>query len=239
MKVSVIIPTLNEAANLPNTLNCLSAENTDIEIIIADGGSQDQTIAIAQAAGAAIIHSSPGRATQLNTGAQNATGDIYLFLHADTQLPQNWQSLIIQTLQNPQNIAGAFELAIASDRPGIHLVEWGVQVRSRLFQLPYGDQAIFLRAETFQQLGGFPDLRIMEDFQFVKRLQSLGHIAIVPAKVSTSGRRWETLGVLKTTLLNQVMILGFYLGIAPERLQTWYRGQVAPTTQRSQSDTLN
>lgn len=239
MKISVIIPTLNEAANLPNTLHCFNAGHLDIEIIIVDGGSHDQTLTIAQDAGAVIVCTAPGRAHQLNTGAQYATGDAYLFLHADTQLPQNWQHWITQTLQNPHNIAGAFELAIATDRPGIRLVEWGVQVRSRLLQLPYGDQAIFLRAATFQQLGGFPDLRIMEDFQFVKRLQSLGHIAIVPAKVITSGRRWETLGVFRTTLLNQMMILGFYLGIAPERLQIWYRGQVTPTHQRAQSDTLN
>jgi rSAM/selenodomain-associated transferase 2 len=254
MKISVIIPTLNEAANLLQTLGCvhqaevMSASGvltskqltpshtprSTLEVIVADGGSQDQTIAIAETAGAIVVQSPPSRVNQLNTGAQKATGEIFLFLHADTQLPPNWQQLVIQTLQNPQTIAGAFELAIASDRPGIRLVEWGVQQRSRWCQLPYGDQAIFLRAETFKQLGGFPNLSIMEDFQFIKRLQPLGKIAIVPAKVTTAGRRWEKLGVGKTTLLNQIVILGFYLGISPDRLRTWYRGQVVQPSQCSQ-----
>ncbi|MBE9029664.1 glycosyltransferase, partial [filamentous cyanobacterium LEGE 11480] len=110
-------------------------------------------------------------------------------------------------------------------KPGIRLVEWGVKIRSHVQQLPYGDQGIFLRAKTFHQLGGFPHLGIMEDHQFIKQLQHLGNIAIAPAKVTTSGRRWESLGVVKTTLLNQAMILGFYVGISPDRLRSWYRGQ--------------
>jgi rSAM/selenodomain-associated transferase 2 len=224
MKISIVIPTLNEATNLPQTLAAIAAANHDCEVIIADGGSQDQTREIGLASGAIVLPGNPGRATQLNQGAAQATGEIYLFLHADTRLPPNWAELVAQTLANPQTIAGAFELAIDSPRWGLRLVEWGVKVRSRYCQLPYGDQAIFLRAKTFYQLGGFPEIPIMEDFQLVKQLQKLGTIVIVPAAVLTSARRWEKRGILQTTGLNQLIILGFYLGIAPSRLQTWYRG---------------
>ena len=225
-KISVIIPTLNEAENLPTTLDCINSAthiHNQVEVIITDGGSTDNTVEIAQKAGAKVIPSSPGRANQLNTGAAQATGDIYLFLHADTQLPNDWQTQIESTLAQPNTIAGAFQLKINSPQRGIALVEWGVQIRSRFFHLPYGDQGIFLKAATFQQLGGFPDLAIMEDYQFIQQLKQHGKISISPTYVITSGRRWETLGVLPTTVLNQIMILGFYAGIKPEQLKSWYR----------------
>jgi uncharacterized protein len=224
VRISVIIPTLNEAANLPQTLACLQ-KSAQLEIIVADGGSQDQTSDIAQAFGAQVIQTQPGRSTQMNQAAQQATGAVLLFLHGDTRLPEDWLKWVTQTLENPDIIAGAFELAIDSPRPGLRWIEWGVKWRSRLLHLPYGDQAIFLRAETFHQLGGFPDLAIMEDFVLVRRLQRLGRIAIVPATVQTAARRWETQGVWWTTGMNQVMLLGFHLGIAPDRLRAWYRGR--------------
>jgi rSAM/selenodomain-associated transferase 2 len=239
MKISIVIPTLNEATNLPQTLAAIGNPNPDREIIVADGGSTDATIQIAQTVGAIVLPSPPGRATQQNHGAAQATGEIYLFLHADTRLPPNWADLIHQTLANPRTIAGAFELTIDSSHWGLRLVEWGVKVRSQYCQLPYGDQAIFLRAETFHQLGGFPDLPIMEDFQLVKQLQKLGAIALVPAAVTTAARRWEQRGILQTTLLNQVMILGFYGGIAPDRLRRWYRGTPPGSSPQAESDALH
>jgi uncharacterized protein len=223
MRISVIIPTLNEAANLPQTLACL-ARLPQLEIIIADGGSQDQTRDIAQNFGAQVIQTTLGRSTQMNQAAQQATGEVLLFLHADTLLPQDWRKWVTQTLENPQIIAGAFELAIDAPNPGLRWIEWGVKWRSRLLQLPYGDQAIFLRAATFHQMGGFPDLGIMEDFVFVRQLQPLGQIAIVPVTVQTSARRWESRGVWPTMWLNQVILVGFHLGISPDRLRRWYRG---------------
>lgn len=239
MKIAIVIPTLNEAANLPPTLAAIAAANHDCEVIIADGGSQDQTREIGLASGAIVIPSNPGRATQLNQGAAQATGEIYLFLHADTRLPPNWAELVAQTLANPQTIAGAFELVIDSPRWGLRLVEWGVKVRSHYFQLPYGDQAIFLRAKTFHSIGGFPNIPIMEDFQLIKQLQKLGTIAIVPAAVTTSSRRWDRRGLVQTTLLNQVMIVGFYLGIAPDRLRRWYRGTPLRSSRQAESEALH
>ncbi len=225
MRISVIIPTLNEAQNLPQTLAVLTPDTT-FELIIADGGSQDTTRDIAQQWGATVRQTAPGRSHQMNQAAQQATGDILLFLHADTQLPIDWVDWVVQTLQKPEAIAGAFELAIDSPKVSLRWVEWGVNWRSRWLQLPYGDQAIFLRAETFRAVGGFPDLAIMEDFVLVRRLQKLGTIVIVPATVQTAARRWEQVGVLKTTLINQAVVLGFYLGIDPARLRRWYRGQI-------------
>jgi uncharacterized protein len=245
MKISIVIPTLNEAAHLPATLAAMTygrsktISDHDCEVIIADGGSQDQTREIGLASGVVVVSSNSGRATQLNQGAAAATGDIFLFLHADTRLPPNWAELVAQTLANPQTIAGAFELAIDSPHWGLRLVEWGVKVRSRHFQLPYGDQAIFLRAKTFHQLGGFPEIPIMEDFQLVKQLQKMGRIAIVPAAVLTSARRWEQRGILQTTGLNQLMIVGFYVGIAPDRLIRWYRGRPTPPTRQAESEALH
>jgi rSAM/selenodomain-associated transferase 2/rSAM/selenodomain-associated transferase 1 len=218
--ISVIIPTLNEAKALQQWENKALFPG---ELIVVDGGSEDDTIALAKDLGATVITSEPGRATQMNQGAAIAQSDILLFLHADTRLPNHFLELVQQTLAQPQVVAGAFELAIEGKLPGLRWVEWGVNWRSRYLQMPYGDQAIFLTAETFRQLGGFAPLPIMEDFELIKRLQKLGKIAIAPASVITSGRRWQKLGVLKTTLINQIVIAAYYLGISPERISRLYR----------------
>ncbi len=221
-KISIIIPVLNEASTINKTL--ASIENaSNIEIILVDGGSEDETVAIAQSCGIKVLSSPPGRATQMNKGAAAATGDILLFLHADTRLPNNFDTSVRQSLQIPKTIAAAFELKIDSDMPSLRLIEKMVNLRSRYLQMPYGDQAIFLKASVFGQISGFRDIPIMEDFELVRRLQPLGKIEIVPAPVLTSGRRWEKLGVLKTTLINQLIILGYFLGIPPAQLASWYR----------------
>jgi hypothetical protein len=224
-KVSIIIPVLNEAAAIAQTLaTAQQVSNTEIaEIIVVDGGSQDDTVAIAQSLGAKVITTTPGRAQQMNAGAKAATGEVLLFLHGDTLLPSNFGSQVRQALISPGVIAGAFALSINSALPGIRLIERLVNWRSRYCQMPYGDQAIFLRAKTFQQIGGFRDLPIMEDFELMRQLQKQGAIAIVPEPVITSGRRWERLGVLRTTLLNQLIILGYFLGVPCDRLARWYR----------------
>ncbi|NJP10507.1 MAG: glycosyltransferase family 2 protein [Leptolyngbyaceae cyanobacterium RU_5_1] len=220
--LSVIIPVFNEAANLPITI-AIAQTAADIEVIVVDGGSQDNTVAIAQSLGVPVIHSHPGRADQMNAGAAIAQGDTLLFLHGDTQLPKEYDQLIHETLLQPGVIAGAFELAIAGSQWGLRLVEWGVKWRSRVLQLPYGDQAIFLEADVFHQLGGFSEMPIMEDFELVQRLRKRGRIAIAPAPVTTSARRWQTLGILKTTLINQWILMAYFLGVSPATLAQWYR----------------
>ena len=219
-KISVIVPVLNEAHHLSKTLALVSVA-TNIELIVVDGGSQDATIAVAQTAGAKVIASTPGRAIQMNLGAEISTGDILLFLHADTRLPPKFDAMIRETLA--YSIAGAFELNVDLPSVGVRLVEWGTNLRSRYLQLPYGDQAIFLTKSVFEVVGGFRALPIMEDFELMRRLKCQGQITLVPASVLTSGRRWQKLGVIKTTLINQLIIAGYFLGISPTQLVRWYR----------------
>jgi rSAM/selenodomain-associated transferase 2 len=218
----VIIPVLNEAAQLPNTLAAVQSVST-VEIIVVDGGSQDGTPTLAASLAVQVVKSAPGRARQMNTGAAIAQGTVLLFLHGDTVLPPDYEHLVKQTLEQPGVIAGAFELAIDSPQWGLRLVEWGVRWRSRWLGLPYGDQAIFLKADRFHRIGGFPDLPIMEDVVLVQRLKALGKIAIAPAAVLTSDRRWQRLGILKTTLVNQLILLGYGCKIPPPTLARWYR----------------
>ncbi|MBD3883161.1 TIGR04283 family arsenosugar biosynthesis glycosyltransferase [Phormidium tenue FACHB-886] len=220
-KLSVIIPVLNEAAAIEKVLPSVLQDG--VEVIVVDGGSQDGTLgAVARAAGAKVINSPVGRAKQMNAGAAIATAETLLFLHADTRLPDDFLEWVEQTLAQPKTIAGAFELGIEGDQVGLRWVEWGVKWRSRLLQMPYGDQALFLKANIFRALGGFTELPIMEDFEFVRRLRSLGKVAIVPAAVLTSGRRWHKLGVLQTTLTNQLVIAAYFLGVPPETIERWY-----------------
>ena len=225
LKISVIIPVLNEAANLGKTL-AKAQHNRDVEIIVVDGGSEDDTVKIAKKHGVKVMISpQPGRSFQMNFGAQKATGNILLFLHGDTILPEGYIQKIIIAFTETETIAGAFELAIDGEKLSLRLVEKAVNWRSRLLSLPYGDQGIFVKASVFWELGGFPSLPIMEDFIFIRKLRSLGKITILPAPVITSGRRWQKLGVWKTTLLNQVIVMGYWLGVSPERLARWYRRQ--------------
>jgi rSAM/selenodomain-associated transferase 2 len=226
MQISIIIPTLNEAANILDTLDRLSQEN--VEILVVDGGSEDETVSLVQSAGFKVLSAPRGRANQMNLGAEYATGDILLFLHGDTRLPVDFVSLIGNVLTantQPRVVGGAFTLKIDSQLRGIKSIEQMVAYRSRVLSLPYGDQAIFVRADIFRSLGGFPPLPIMEDFQFVRTLQKLGKIAIIPTPVITSGRRWEKLGIVKTTLINQAIVVGYFLGVSPDRLARWYRHQ--------------
>jgi rSAM/selenodomain-associated transferase 2 len=226
-RISIIIPALNEARNLPSVLQAMQAA-TQVEVVVVDGGSTDRTSAVAAAGGARVIESAPGRSHQMNQGAAVATGPLLLFLHADTRLPQGFEHTIRDTLAQPGVVAGAFQLAIDGQGQGLRWVEWGVNLRSRYLQLPSGDQGIFLTAAAFHQLGGFPDLPRMEDFELVRRLRPLGRIAIAPRAVVTSDRRWRSLGILRTTLANQAMVVGYLLGVDPQQLARWYRGLDKP-----------
>lgn len=229
-KISIIIPVLNEAGTIQEILTRLQ-EAKDVEVIVVDGGSRDETLTIALSISKKLALSLPikvistaaGRANQMNTGAAVASGDILLFLHADTRLPARFDTLLLRALQDARTIAGAFELRIDGQLRGLRLVEKMVKLRSRFLAMPYGDQAFFLKASTFDEIGGFPNLPIMEDFELMLRLRSQGQITIISAPVVTSGRRWQKLGVVKTTLINQVIIAGYFLGVPPTELVRWYR----------------
>ncbi|MEG4804632.1 TIGR04283 family arsenosugar biosynthesis glycosyltransferase [Microcoleus sp. ARI1-B5] len=224
LKISIIIPVLNEAPTIASVIS--TARNAqNVEIIVADGGSSDCTADLAKSLGVRVISTAPGRAAQMNAGATWATGDILLFLHADTLLPPGYDSSARLALAKPSAVGGAFELKIDARGHSLRLVEIGVNWRSNFLQMPYGDQAIFLYSATFDKIGGFPDLPVMEDFEFVRRLKKQGRIAIVPQPVLTSARRWQQLGVLKTTAINQIVIIAYFLGVSPDRLAFWYKRQ--------------
>jgi rSAM/selenodomain-associated transferase 2 len=221
--ISIIIPTRNEAGALKSTLERGLQGNVQ-EVIVVDGDSTDETPAIARQLGVRVINSPPGRAGQMNAGAAVAQGDILLFLHADTLLPPDFASQISTTLARPGIAAGAFALAINLPGPGYRLLEKAIYFRSTFLQMPYGDQAIFLNRDQFHQLGGYPEKPILEDVLLVKHLRQAGRIGISPAAVLTSGRRWQRLGLIRTTLINQAIRLGHLLGVSPQLLQRWYRG---------------
>jgi rSAM/selenodomain-associated transferase 2/rSAM/selenodomain-associated transferase 1 len=220
--VSIIIPTWNEEAGIESTLRPL-IDLPNVEVIVADGGSTDGTVAICQRLGVRTVVVRPGRGRQMNAGAALARGEVLLFLHADASLPASFQDDIWSTLDRGA-IAGAFRLAIDDPRWALRWVEWGANLRSRYLQLPYGDQGLFLRAETFYRLGGFPNWPLLEEVELCRRLKREGRIRLAPSAICTSARRWQKLGIGRTTLTNQLCIAGYYLGISPERLARWYRG---------------
>ena len=229
--VSVIIPTLNEAKHLPGTLQNLDASQPT-EIIVADGGSRDDTPRIAEAHGARVVTCTPNRARQMNAGAATARGEALLFLHADTRLPSTACRDLLAAFRSPTIVGGAFRFAIADPFPGRWLIEITANLRSRLWWMPYGDQALFVRRWAFDELGGFPDLPIMEDYQFVRRLRDIGRLALLDAAVLTSGRRWQRLGCLRATLMNELVILGYHCGVSPARLAAFYHTRPAPLKPR-------
>ncbi|MFN5515923.1 MAG: TIGR04283 family arsenosugar biosynthesis glycosyltransferase [Cyanobacteriota bacterium] len=228
--ISVIIPIYNEAPQADFYLKRLANQVASIpagalEILLVDGGSADQTWEICQAYPFALLRSPrPGRACQMNFGAQRAQGNIFLFLHLDSQLPPDFIGAIRGVLAQPEVSAGAFRFRVDLAGRRYRLLERLVNLRSQICRLPYGDQGLFMTRETFAELGGFADLPIMEDYHLVRRLQQRGRVAPVPLSLVTSGRRWRKLGFWKTAVINQLIVLGYHSGIAPARLARWYRG---------------
>jgi uncharacterized protein len=220
-RISVVIPTLNEAATIRAALRrAQTARN--VETIVVDGGSRDATAETARRYGALVLAAEPSRSRQMNVGAAAATGDILLFLHADTRLPEGYDGHVREVLSRPGAIAGAFALALDSPRLSLRLMATVANWRSRYLGTPYGDQALFLATETFRAIGGFPELPIMEDVALVRRLKPRGRIVILPVAVVTSARRWLKVGVWKTWLVNQMALGAYLLGVAPRTIARFY-----------------
>jgi uncharacterized protein len=220
MTIAVIIPTLNEAAVLPATLAALGS---DCDIIIADGGSTDATCAIAADSGARLVYSAGPRAHQLNMAARASPADIFLFLHADTIVPRGWQAEIRQLLSEPAVALGAFSLSIAQASASEAFIARAANWRSRVRQLPYGDQGLFMTRQVFETLGGFPEVPIMDDYIFVRAAQNHGRIVTSDLAVITSNRRWRRLGVWRTTWRNLIVVTGYRLGVNLAALARYYR----------------
>ncbi len=220
--LSVIIPTLNESKNIAHTLENVGKDRA-VEVIIVDGGSSDNTCAIAASKGAKVYSIRGGRAAQLNAGVERSSGRYLLFLHADTLPPPGYRQAIIGILTDPEVVGGAFRFSSDDNSFGMKLVALGTNLRSTILGLPYGDQGIFMERRIFDEMGGFKKLPIMEDFDLVCRLRKRGKVVTLRQPVITSSRRWQSLGTLRTTLRNQMMIAKFILGVSPQRLADFYR----------------
>jgi rSAM/selenodomain-associated transferase 2 len=223
MLISVVIPTLNEEVNLPVTLRQL-ATHPEVELIVVDGGSTDRTVEIARQFTPFVFVSQPGRALQMNMGARHATGDILLFLHADTFLLPGALEEVQRRIIRDAAVGGAFDLQIDSRSRLCKFVAKVSSRRARLFRLPYGDQGIFVWRQTFDSIGGFPEIPIMEDVGFARKLRRAGRLAFVPAGLVTSGRRWEANGTLKTTFVHWWVTFLYCLHIPPVQLRRIYDG---------------
>jgi rSAM/selenodomain-associated transferase 2 len=229
--ISVVIPTLNEERHLESTLRA-AIHKDGVEALVVDGGSTDRTPEIARDMNVPCWICPDGRAAQANLGAAIASGATLLILHADTLLPPNYPTLVRQALLKPGVAGGAFQFQTDDRRLGMRLVEWGANLRSRWFQRPYGDQALFTRTEIFWRVGGFAPWPILEDLAFAEALARTGRILTLPQPAVCSARRWQTRGVWRTFLTNQLVLLGYRLGVAPQTLAHWYRRPV-PSRARS------
>ncbi len=224
MKISVIIPTWNEAERIGPCLEALQKESFS-EIIVSDGGSQDNTENVVRSFPHVLwMSGSQGRAGQMNQASAEVEGDVLLFLHADVFLPQGAQNLIARVLKRrPEVVGGAFRTWTVSEgrkkwwHPLLHLAD----VRSRYSKRPYGDQAIFVRKEVFQEMGGFQEIPLMEDIEFSRRLVEKGEIVILPHSVRVSGRRFQARPIYFALCMNLFPFL-FDRGVSPERLHRWY-----------------
>jgi len=220
VRVSVVIPALNEAAAIAASIAALPA-GAD-EIVVADGGSDDGTRASAEKAGAKVISAPRGRGPQMNAGAAASTGDAIVFLHADTRLPADAFDLVRGLLANEDVAGGAFHLAIdghgSFNGPDTGhnwfyaFTARNANIRSKLLGAPYGDQAFFVKRPAFDALSGYRNIPYCEDLDFIRRLRSQGRVIIAPAAVSTSARRWEKHGRLAVTIRNGLLFFRFWLG---------------------------
>ncbi len=224
-RLSVIIPVLNEAETLPRTLKALAVKQFPgvVEVLVVDGGSEDDSLLVAENAGCRVLSSVEGRGLQMNIGVRAARGESLLFLHADTLLPSAYLELVSHCLARPGVAIGAFSLVVADRRPLFRFLERLISWRSRILGLPYGDQALFVSRRLFDRVGGFWSEPLLEDVDFLRKIKKEGRLLILPAKVVTSARRWQHLGVMFTTLINQLIMVGYYLGVPSKYLARLYR----------------
>ncbi len=219
MKVSVIIPALNEAQGILPCLESVKNQQGDFELIVADGGSIDGTVEVVRPY-ARMIHCREGRALQMNSGAQQATGDVLLFLHADSCLPPCAFQLLEQALADSRIVGGTFMLRFNSPRLLLRAISFFTRFEFQYFH--YGDQGIFVRRPAFDRLNGFSEIPIMEDIDFLRRMHRIGRVTLLGQPITTSPRRFLEHGILRQQLMNIILVVSYLLGARPETLKKWY-----------------
>jgi rSAM/selenodomain-associated transferase 2 len=222
LKFAVVIPCLNEAARISRAIRSAQAAGA-AEVIVADGGSQDESVDRARGSGAVVLSAARGRALQMNAGANQAHGDVLLFLHADAELPCSAGQQIDVALRDPRRIWGAFRQRIAARGAVYRVIEWGNAARVRWQRSAYGDQAIFVRKTAFDSIGGFDSVPLMEDVRLSRRLAKLAPPVLLEGPVSVDPRRWQRTGPVRQTLHNWWLLGRFRLGASPEQLAPKYR----------------
>lgn len=221
-RVSILIPTLNERNTLPFLLADLAMLNVSHEIVVADGGSSDDTRELAASRGAVVIATEPGRGTQLAAAARVGSAPVLCVLHADVRLPPRTLAAIDAYAAQPASSAMAFSLAIDGPDRRLAIIAAGANLRSRMLGLPYGDQGLLLTRAMYDTVGGFESIPIMEDVAIARALSRTVGMAISPERVVVSARRWRRVGATKQTLKNITLLIAFVAGVSPARLAPWY-----------------
>jgi len=223
MTLAIVIPALNEAVNLSRLLPDLARDCPGAEVVVVDGGSGDDTATVvARQPGPRLLPSARGRAVQMNHGARATGGDPLLFLHADTRLPDGAARAIEQALAEPGVVGGRFDVRFDNDRFLFQIIAWFMNTRSRASGICTGDQAIFVRRADFEAIGGYPDIPLMEDIELSRRLKRRGTLCALRLRVTTSARKWEREGPLRTIGLMWALRFLHFCGVAPARLHRWY-----------------
>jgi rSAM/selenodomain-associated transferase 2 len=223
VRLSIVLPVLDEAGRLEDVLAELACRCPGADVIVVDGGSRDGSPDIAaRVPGLQVVSSARGRARQMNRGATAATGDVLLFLHADTRLPPDAVDAIEQALRDPAVAYGRFDVTFDNPRPVFRMIAGLMNLRSRVTGICTGDQGIFVRRAAFERLGGYPEIALMEDVELTRRLKRLGRLAPLALRVTTSARRWERNGVARTIALMWTLRLLYFCGAGPDRLHRWY-----------------
>jgi rSAM/selenodomain-associated transferase 2 len=222
LSISIIIPTLNEENSIQQLLNYLIKLDTEVQIIVSDGGSRDRTVQKAEGL-VTVTQSSKGRGIQMNTGAQLARGEVLWFIHADCVPHPKSVHAIQKSLKDQDVVGGGFEYMLDHPARRFRVAEYFSNLKNRRMGLLFGDMGIFVRRKIFESMGGYNEIPLMEDMDLSRRLKKMGTIVVLPHKMKTSARRWIEEGYLQSSARSWILQTGWSLGVSPDHLAKWYR----------------